>query len=60
MHAGTERRVHVKITGLAVSYAFELRALRQLRRDRTPSLCSPASAGPKVGSPSIAGTYRLA
>jgi hypothetical protein len=25
MHAGTERRVHVKVTGLAVSYAFDFR-----------------------------------
>ncbi len=25
MHAGAERRVHVKITGLAVSYAFNFR-----------------------------------
>jgi hypothetical protein len=25
MHATTERRVHVKVTGLAVSYAFDFR-----------------------------------
>jgi hypothetical protein len=25
IHAGTERRVHVKVTGLAVSYAFDFR-----------------------------------
>jgi hypothetical protein len=25
MHAGTESRVHVKVTGLAVSYAFDFR-----------------------------------
>ena len=25
IHAGTESRVHVKVTGLAVSYAFDFR-----------------------------------